>query len=125
MADDDPRIHEFMKSSESCKVRVVTRDPEALSRFIERFASVLAEGGVPRMPARVFAALLSTDEGRLTAAGIAETLQISAGRRVRRRPIPGAGEPGRPRTRARLTARPLLSFSTTSGTRRSSSASSC
>ena len=39
---------------------------------------MLAEGGVPRMPARVFAALLSTDEGRLTAAGIAETLQISA-----------------------------------------------
>ena len=56
----------------------MTRDPEAISRFIERFASVLAEGGVPRMPARVFAALLSTDEGRLTAAEIAETLQISA-----------------------------------------------
>ena len=56
----------------------MTRDPDAISRFIERFASVLAEGGVPRMPARVFAALLSTDEGRLTAAEIAETLQISA-----------------------------------------------
>jgi DNA-binding transcriptional regulator GbsR (MarR family) len=56
----------------------VTRDPEAISRFIERFASVLAEGGVPRMPARVFAALLSTDDGRLTAAELAEQLQISA-----------------------------------------------
>ena len=56
----------------------MTRDPEAVSRFIERFASVLVEGGVPRMPARVFAALLSTDEGRLTAAELAERLQISA-----------------------------------------------
>jgi DNA-binding transcriptional regulator GbsR (MarR family) len=56
----------------------VRRDPEAISRFVERFASVLAEGGVPRMPARVFAALISTDDGRLTAAELAERLQISA-----------------------------------------------
>ena len=56
----------------------MTRDPEAVSRFIERFASVLVEGGVPRMPARVFSALLSTDDGRLTAAELAERLQISA-----------------------------------------------
>jgi DNA-binding transcriptional regulator GbsR (MarR family) len=56
----------------------VTRDPESVSRFIERFASVLVEGGVPRMPARVFAALISTDDGRLTAAELAERLRISA-----------------------------------------------
>ena len=56
----------------------MTRDPESVSRFIERFASVLVEGGVPRMPARVFAALISTDDGRLTAAELAERLQISA-----------------------------------------------
>ncbi|HEX6023944.1 MAG TPA: MarR family transcriptional regulator [Solirubrobacter sp.] len=56
----------------------MTRDPEAISRFVERFASVLTEGGVARMPARVFALLLSTDDGRLTAAEIAERLQISA-----------------------------------------------
>ncbi len=49
-----------------------------MSRFVERFASVLVEGGVPRMPARVFAALISTDDGRLTAAELAERLQISA-----------------------------------------------
>jgi hypothetical protein len=35
------------------------RDPEAVGRFIERFAGVLHESGVPRMPARVFTALLA------------------------------------------------------------------
>ncbi len=55
----------------------MTRDLEAVQRFVEHFASVLVEGGVPRMPARVFAALLSTDSGRLTAAELAEMLQIS------------------------------------------------
>jgi DNA-binding transcriptional regulator GbsR (MarR family) len=50
---------------------------DEVSRFIERFASVLVEGGVPRMPARVFSALLVTDSGRLTAAELAELLQVS------------------------------------------------
>jgi DNA-binding transcriptional regulator GbsR (MarR family) len=49
----------------------------AVDRFVERFGSVLEEGGVPRMPARVFAALLATDSGRLTAAELSEQLQIS------------------------------------------------
>ena len=49
----------------------------AAARFIERFASVLVESGVPRMPARVFAALLTIDSGRLTASELAELLQIS------------------------------------------------
>jgi DNA-binding transcriptional regulator GbsR (MarR family) len=53
------------------------RDPEAVQRFIERFASVLVEAGVPRMPARVFVALLATDSGRLTAAELAEILRVS------------------------------------------------
>jgi DNA-binding transcriptional regulator GbsR (MarR family) len=50
---------------------------EGALSFVERFASVLVEGGVPRMPARVFSALLATDSGRLTAAELAELLQIS------------------------------------------------
>ena len=50
---------------------------DAAARFIERFASVLVESGVPRMPARVFAALLTIDSGRLTASELAELLQIS------------------------------------------------
>jgi DNA-binding transcriptional regulator GbsR (MarR family) len=52
------------------------RDP-AVSKFIERFASTLVDSGVPRMPARVFVALLASDSGRLTAAELAESLQVS------------------------------------------------
>jgi DNA-binding transcriptional regulator GbsR (MarR family) len=48
-----------------------------VDRFIERFAGVLVDGGVPRMPARVFALLLASDEGRMTAAELAEKLQVS------------------------------------------------
>ena len=48
-----------------------------MGRFIERFASVLTEAGIPRMPARVFAALLASDSGRLTAAELAGLLQAS------------------------------------------------
>jgi DNA-binding transcriptional regulator GbsR (MarR family) len=46
--------------------------------FIERFAAVLTASGFPRMPARVFAALLATDSGRLTAAELAALLHVSA-----------------------------------------------
>jgi predicted transcriptional regulator len=53
------------------------RDDKAVARFVEDLASALMEMGVPRMPARVFAALLTTDEGRLTAAELAGGLQIS------------------------------------------------
>jgi DNA-binding transcriptional regulator GbsR (MarR family) len=52
----------------------VTRE---VSQFVERFASVLEESGVPRMAARVFAVLLATDSGRLTAAELSAHLQIS------------------------------------------------
>jgi DNA-binding transcriptional regulator GbsR (MarR family) len=45
--------------------------------YVERFASVLVAAGIPAMPARVFAALLVTDSGRLTAAELAESLQVS------------------------------------------------
>ncbi|MEU4150823.1 GbsR/MarR family transcriptional regulator [Streptomyces sp. NPDC026659] len=53
------------------------RDPEVVSRFVERFAAQLVEAGVPRMPARVFAALLSSDTGTLTSAELGEQLRIS------------------------------------------------
>jgi DNA-binding transcriptional regulator GbsR (MarR family) len=53
------------------------RDPAAVTKFIERFASTLVEAGLPRMPARVFVALLAADSGRLTTAELTETLQIS------------------------------------------------
>ncbi len=53
------------------------RDEEAVRRFIERFALDLTEAGMARMPARVFAALLTTDDGRRTAAELAGLLQVS------------------------------------------------
>ena len=48
-----------------------------VARFIERFSAVLVDGGVPRMPARVFALLLASDSGRATAADLADALQVS------------------------------------------------
>lgn len=53
------------------------RDPEAVAQFVEHFASALTDAGFQRMHARVFAALHGTDSGRLTAAEIAELLQVS------------------------------------------------
>lgn len=52
-------------------------DQQALRDFVERFAGVMTESGMQRMPARVFAALLATDSGRLTAAELAERLEVS------------------------------------------------
>ncbi|HUQ54877.1 GbsR/MarR family transcriptional regulator [Lentzea sp.] len=57
--------------------RATERDTQAVSQFVERFGGILADTGVPRMPARILAALLTTDSGRLTAAEIADLLQIS------------------------------------------------
>ncbi|MGC0401705.1 DNA-binding transcriptional regulator GbsR (MarR family) [Streptomyces sp. SAI-126] len=55
----------------------VGRDQDAVSKFVEGFAAQLVEAGMQRMPARVFAALLSSDEGSMTSAELAEQLQIS------------------------------------------------
>jgi DNA-binding transcriptional ArsR family regulator len=52
-------------------------DDPAVARFVERFASTLVDAGVPRMPAFVFVTLLATDSGNLTAAELAERLQVS------------------------------------------------
>jgi DNA-binding transcriptional regulator GbsR (MarR family) len=50
---------------------------EAVGRFVERFAALLSDSGMPRMPARVFARLLAEDSGKLTAAEIAAALHVS------------------------------------------------
>ena len=49
----------------------------SLPEFIEKFAAVLIVAGFPPMSARVFVALLISDSGGLTAAGLADLLQIS------------------------------------------------
>jgi len=54
------------------------RDEEAVQRANDRFVGMLVESGVPRMPARVFVALLFTDGGAATAAELTERLQVSA-----------------------------------------------
>ncbi len=53
------------------------RDPAVVSRFIERFAQVFVEAGMPRIASRIFIALVATDSGRLTAAELAGQLRAS------------------------------------------------
>lgn len=52
-------------------------DDSAVARFIERFALTMVETGLPRMPARVFAALLVAKDARLTAGELADRLRVS------------------------------------------------
>ncbi|WP_194927382.1 GbsR/MarR family transcriptional regulator [Catenulispora pinisilvae] len=54
-----------------------TPDSDPLPAYIERFASVLIDSGIPRMPARVFAALITEDDGRLTSQQLSDRLDIS------------------------------------------------
>lgn len=62
-------------------VATVTKTPdadeEAVLRFVEQFALVLVEAGIPRMPARVFAYVLAVDADRHTAAELAAGLRVS------------------------------------------------
>lgn len=50
---------------------------EALLRFVERFALVMVEAGLPRMPARVFTYVLADDATRYTARELSEGLRVS------------------------------------------------
>ncbi|MFI5860973.1 GbsR/MarR family transcriptional regulator [Streptomyces sp. NPDC051546] len=54
-----------------------SRDEEAVSRFVERFAAQLTDAGMQRMAARVFARLLASDGGAMTSAELGEALRIS------------------------------------------------
>ncbi|MFK4090823.1 GbsR/MarR family transcriptional regulator [Kribbella sp. NPDC020789] len=53
------------------------RDEEAVKRYAEQFGNLLADTGWPRMAGRVFAAILASEEGRMTAAELSEQLQAS------------------------------------------------
>jgi predicted transcriptional regulator len=50
---------------------------EAVLRFVERFAMILVESGMQRMPARVFAYVLADDADRYTARELADGLRVS------------------------------------------------
>ncbi len=51
-------------------------DPH-LHEVVEHLGGALADAGVARLPARVFAALLATEEGRLTSAELSALLEVS------------------------------------------------
>jgi DNA-binding transcriptional regulator GbsR (MarR family) len=53
-------------------------DEGAIAGFRERFAQIMVESGMPRMASRVYAALLVTDSGKLSAAELAERLGVGA-----------------------------------------------
>jgi DNA-binding transcriptional regulator GbsR (MarR family) len=70
---DAPETRETRETREASG----TRDSAAVRQFIQRFASLLADAGMPRMPARIFVALLTADASRLTAEELAWLLQVS------------------------------------------------
>jgi MarR family len=45
--------------------------------FTERMGGALTQAGLPRLPSLVFSALLIDDDGRMTAAELAATLEVS------------------------------------------------
>jgi len=53
------------------------RSAAAVAVFVERFATVFVDAGMPRIASRIFVSLLATDSGRLTAAELSEHLQAS------------------------------------------------
>ena len=53
------------------------RDEAGVARFIERFSGALTDAGMPRMPARLFAALLVAEDSGRTSAQLAEQMQVS------------------------------------------------
>ena len=46
-------------------------------QFVERMGGALTSAGLARLPSRIFAALLIDEDGRMTAAELGETLQVS------------------------------------------------
>lgn len=53
------------------------RDPEAAGEFVDRLAAQMVLSGLPRMAARVFACLITTDSGALTAGELVRGLRVS------------------------------------------------
>ncbi|WP_245963550.1 GbsR/MarR family transcriptional regulator [Terracoccus luteus] len=54
-----------------------TRDDAAVGRYVEHLGATLTDAGMPRLASRVFARLLADDDGRMTAAELAEALEVS------------------------------------------------
>jgi DNA-binding transcriptional regulator GbsR (MarR family) len=56
---------------------VYGRDPEAVREFLEQFVKLMVQTGLPPMASRVFACLVITDSGVLTAAELVGRLRVS------------------------------------------------
>ena len=69
-----PQDAEHVRAAELARE---SRDGTAVQQFIDGFASLLATSGIPRMPARIFAALLTADSSRRTAEELAGLLRVS------------------------------------------------
>jgi DNA-binding transcriptional regulator GbsR (MarR family) len=54
-----------------------SREAAVAARFVERMGGALTDAGLPRLPSRVFAAIVVDEDGRMTAAELAETLAVS------------------------------------------------
>lgn len=79
-----------------------TRDEQAMRGFVEQMARTLADWGLPRMAGRVLFAMMGADEQALTAAELADRLDVSPAAisgalryltqitMVRREPVPGS-----------------------------------
>lgn len=66
-----------MAATENLEPDPAPRPPDEVKDFVERMGSLMFETGIPRMPARIFSALLATDSGQLTAAELAGMLKVS------------------------------------------------
>ncbi len=55
----------------------MSRSRGARAAYVERLGSTLANMGFPRLPARVFAALLTEEDGRMTSAEVVAALRVS------------------------------------------------
>ena len=66
------------RSSKPAEADAAGPDRAEIQRaFTERMGAIMFESGLARMPARVFAALLASDSGQMTAAELAEQLKAS------------------------------------------------
>ncbi len=66
-----------MTAGEVAADSAAERDDRAVAAFVERLGGVLAAAGLPAMPSRVFAVLMADEDGRMTAAELAEALAVS------------------------------------------------
>lgn len=73
----DPKPGQTAVSGAEAESEEQRRYDETASAFVERFAADLTAAGMQRMASRVFACLLSSEDGSLSSAQLSERLRIS------------------------------------------------